>query len=646
MRAFLGGTGLKDGETAFLSDTDLNGTFKWDSSSTDTDDGVDVIKITTIGTGRFIRLVPYSLIGEGMLIPEDFGADPTGVSDSSAAFQAMFDSMGTVCGSAVKVAPGSTYLIGNTVQLPQPTSGSDNLYIESWGVVYNRVASKTGAFFARRQDDLGELTTGFGNPHWFGGVFFGDNTPESFGIECQQSYQAYFHGCRFVNCDAGFVGTFAIQSVLHLCEATNCRTYGFLLRSGSSTKDDGFGNTGVWASAGSSPSSSASNACELKNCRNFGQAGMTAGYAGLGADNWHLEHCINEGNADLYDVFFDYQDSTGLNNVIINHFWSEASQVKVNFKIRSLRNVVITNHQRIYPAALFDFAGSSNLIFKNEGVSYLGNMPKPAVNIAYATAADGSTGFSTTSYIGATYVGAYIGTNSTDKSDSAGQDNTNYTWADITLTTSTIPHPDGGFLNIAWANDAAGTGLVTNSPTTQTYCGVYTGNGTTSTSPSNYTWLLVATNQAHVVNADANNPLGRWFYHSNGGGYGGTQSGQSSGTCYLWENIAQTSNLDITNKIRWEAGVLGYGNFVTDCSESSKQPVEKYTFGKFHKSKAASRQDFALENLDFLMDGTQVLTTQQAAVTDASGGATVDTEARTAINSLLARLRTHGLIGT
>lgn len=44
--------------------------------------------------------------------------------------------------------------------------------------------------------------------------------------------------------------------------------------------------------------------------------------------------------------------------------------------------------------------------------------------------------------------------------------------------------------------------------------------------------------------------------------------------------------------------------------------------------------------------GNQVVSTRGAAVADASGGATVDAEARTAINTLLARLRAHGLIAT
>ena len=46
----------------------------------------------------------------------------------------------------------------------------------------------------------------------------------------------------------------------------------------------------------------------------------------------------------------------------------------------------------------------------------------------------------------------------------------------------------------------------------------------------------------------------------------------------------------------------------------------------------------------YQVSGTQVVKSQEAAVADASGGATIDAEARTAINSLLGRIRSHGLI--
>lgn len=48
----------------------------------------------------------------------------------------------------------------------------------------------------------------------------------------------------------------------------------------------------------------------------------------------------------------------------------------------------------------------------------------------------------------------------------------------------------------------------------------------------------------------------------------------------------------------------------------------------------------------YRVDGVQVVGNQGAAVADASGGATIDAEARTAINDLLARVRAHGLIAT
>jgi hypothetical protein len=48
----------------------------------------------------------------------------------------------------------------------------------------------------------------------------------------------------------------------------------------------------------------------------------------------------------------------------------------------------------------------------------------------------------------------------------------------------------------------------------------------------------------------------------------------------------------------------------------------------------------------YQVNGTQVVGAQGAAVADASGGGVIDAEARTALNTLLARLRVHGLIDT
>lgn len=51
-------------------------------------------------------------------------------------------------------------------------------------------------------------------------------------------------------------------------------------------------------------------------------------------------------------------------------------------------------------------------------------------------------------------------------------------------------------------------------------------------------------------------------------------------------------------------------------------------------------------NVGFFIGGNQIVGSRGAAVADATGGATIDTEARAALNALLARVRTHGLIAT
>ena len=55
---------------------------------------------------------------------------------------------------------------------------------------------------------------------------------------------------------------------------------------------------------------------------------------------------------------------------------------------------------------------------------------------------------------------------------------------------------------------------------------------------------------------------------------------------------------------------------------------------------------YLLSNMVYDRNSVKILGDQGAAVADAAGGATVDAEARTAINTLLARLRAHGLIST
>jgi hypothetical protein len=144
MQSFSGGLGLRDTDIVYLSDESLNGWFKWDASSTETADGVDTIKITTITTGRFIRQKPvvpaanviYNQGSTGAIDKtaeekfketvsvKDFGADPTGAVDSTAGILAA-DTYAASIGATL-FFPAGTYDCTN--------SGSNNyvLFAADW----------------------------------------------------------------------------------------------------------------------------------------------------------------------------------------------------------------------------------------------------------------------------------------------------------------------------------------------------------------------------------------------------------------------------------------------------------------------------------------------------------------------------------
>ncbi|WP_375197372.1 DUF2793 domain-containing protein [Sphingobium sp.] len=68
--------------------------------------------------------------------------------------------------------------------------------------------------------------------------------------------------------------------------------------------------------------------------------------------------------------------------------------------------------------------------------------------------------------------------------------------------------------------------------------------------------------------------------------------------------------------------------------------------GHVMKYDGSGWQDEAVREDGLYIGGRRVVAVQGAAISDPSGGTTVDTEARSAIASLLSALRTHGLIGS
>lgn len=70
-----------------------------------------------------------------------------------------------------------------------------------------------------------------------------------------------------------------------------------------------------------------------------------------------------------------------------------------------------------------------------------------------------------------------------------------------------------------------------------------------------------------------------WFYHTNGGGYGGTPGGQSTGCQWVFENIRNVAS-DLTDATNWEDDTLPSSFTITDNNGNDGCIIQtnKYTF--------------------------------------------------------------------
>ncbi len=132
------------------------------------------------------------------------------------------------------------------------------------------------------------------------------------------------------------------------------------------------------------------------------------------------------------------------------------------------------------------------------------------------------------------------------------------------------------------------------------------------------------------------------------GGAGGVALGDTA-RAELVDGVALGKLADVN-----EAGGIALGrtanvavthtNAVVIGKESQSTAAQRTTLGRVGGT-AAQLQELQVSD-GFAAFGATPPASQPAAIVDASGGATVDAEARTAINALLAVMRTNGLIAT
>lgn len=104
-----------------------------------------------------------------------------------------------------------------------------------------------------------------------------------------------------------------------------------------------------------------------------------------------------------------------------------------------------------------------------------------------------------------------------------------------------------------------------------------------------------------------------------------------------WSRTTASGNYNFVLNDPTGGGVAVAGFYTETASGSNERGVVGVT-------QEGSSNLAELRPTHLSIGGNQIVTTRQSAVTAPTGGATIDAEARTAINALIARLQAHGLI--
>ena len=347
------------------------------------DAGID----RTLVTKEWVNDQGFSSATAPYITPIEYGAIPDDAIDDSAAFQAMFDAMGTADIPTLVMIPAGVYNIQTTIDIPR-ISGAAGITqtILGYGATLTTTATNISIFRQMPADQTAASTEISSSRLIVKGISFdGDLQSGQVAIEMGAQYSARIQDCTFDNLGKGVVVTFGLKTVIDNCRFTANVDNDLILQTAG---DDIDGGGPVWT--GGTVSNSASNASIVKDCRFFGRVGHHSNVAVLGSDQVVLNRIIVEGNGDGYGVFFDRQGSTLINSFVLDHPWFEGPSLQVNIKSNA-RGLVKVNHmERTLDVPLFDAAGttSSNTTIEID-LPYIGNLSTPWF---YHTGGDGISG--------------------------------------------------------------------------------------------------------------------------------------------------------------------------------------------------------------------------------------------------------------
>jgi phage minor structural protein len=238
-------------------------------------------------------------------------------------------------------------------------------------------------------------------------------------------------------------------------------------------------------------------------------------------------------------------------------------------------------------------------------------------HIAYATSADGSTGFSVSDSTNKTYIGMYVDSNPTDSLSPL-----TYKWTLIKGADGAqgIQGPAGvdgqtPYFHIAYATNATGTsGFSTTDATGKTYIGTYTDFvAADSTDPTKYTWALIQGPQGNTgPTGKGISSIVQYYLATN------VNTGVTTSTTG-WTTTVQT--MTTTNCYLWSYQKITY----TDSSTVNTTPV---IIGAYGNTGAAGKGISSVTEY-------YLATSASTGVTTSTTGWTTTVQAMTATNKYL-----------
>lgn len=295
--------------------------------------------------------------GNYEVTPQMFGAVGDGITDDSAAFQAMFDAIDVTNPQSVFI-PSLTYLINTQVNLPRTTASSAVLRISGYGAILKTTA---GITILKRiptdQTDAGVLVSAAVIIE--GLTFAGTSAVDSMGLYLGATYASSIKDCYFIGFDNCLKLAFALMT-----EITNTR----FQAANKKHIDVNYGSD--W---GGGLSTSQSNSTTLRNVRIFASDGSESCVHVESCSGVHLDNVICEGGNPINSIVFDASNSTVVKEFSCRGLHLENTPTNAHIQIKNFAHGTLTFKHIFtqYGAKLVENLGGADLVIVVEDVPWV-----------------------------------------------------------------------------------------------------------------------------------------------------------------------------------------------------------------------------------------------------------------------------------